>query len=56
MAQARAAYDGNVATYRQTVLAGFQQVEDEIVTLRVLEQQAVVEERRRRRRPAKPRR
>jgi len=44
VAQARAAYDANVATYRQTVLAGFQQVEDEIVTLRVLEQQAVVEE------------
>jgi NodT family efflux transporter outer membrane factor (OMF) lipoprotein len=41
---ARAAYDASVATYRQTVLAGFQQVEDEIVTLRVLEQQAVIEE------------
>jgi NodT family efflux transporter outer membrane factor (OMF) lipoprotein len=44
VAQARAAYETNVAAYRQTVLAGFQQVEDEIVTLRVLEQQAVVEE------------
>jgi NodT family efflux transporter outer membrane factor (OMF) lipoprotein len=44
VAQARAAYDANVAAYRQTVLAGFQQVEDEIVTLRVLEQQSVVEE------------
>jgi len=44
VAQARAAYEGTVDTYRQTVLAGFQQVEDEIVTLRVLEQQAVVEE------------
>jgi NodT family efflux transporter outer membrane factor (OMF) lipoprotein len=44
VAQARAAYDANVAGYRQTVLAGFQQVEDEIVTLRVLEQQAVVED------------
>lgn len=42
--QARAAYDANVATYRQTVLAGFEQVEDEIATLRILEQQAVVEE------------
>jgi NodT family efflux transporter outer membrane factor (OMF) lipoprotein len=41
---ARAAYDAGVATYRQTVLAGFQQVEDEIVTLRVLEQQAVIED------------
>jgi NodT family efflux transporter outer membrane factor (OMF) lipoprotein len=41
---ARAAYDASVATYRQTVLAGFQQVEDEVVTLRVLEQQAVIED------------
>ena len=44
VAQARAAYDANVAAYRQTVLASFQQVEDEIVTLHVLEQQSVVEE------------
>jgi NodT family efflux transporter outer membrane factor (OMF) lipoprotein len=44
VAQARAAYEGTVDTYRQTVLAGFQQVEDELVTLRVLEQQAVIEE------------
>jgi NodT family efflux transporter outer membrane factor (OMF) lipoprotein len=42
--QARAAYDGTVASYRQTVLAGFQQVEDDIVTLRVLEQQSVIED------------
>jgi len=44
VAQARAAYEANVAAYRQTVLSGFEQVEDEIVTLRVLEQQSVVEE------------
>jgi NodT family efflux transporter outer membrane factor (OMF) lipoprotein len=44
VAQARAAYEANVAAYRQTVLAGFQQVEDEIVTLHVLEDQSVVEE------------
>jgi NodT family efflux transporter outer membrane factor (OMF) lipoprotein len=44
VAQARAAHQALVATYRQTVLAGFQQVEDQIVTLRVLEQQAVVED------------
>jgi NodT family efflux transporter outer membrane factor (OMF) lipoprotein len=44
VAQARAAYEGTVDTYRQTVLAGFQQVEDDLVTLRVLEQQAVIEE------------
>ncbi len=36
---ARAAYDGTVATYRQTVLAAFQQVEDELAALRILEQQ-----------------
>jgi len=44
VAQARAAYEASVDNYRQTVLAGFQQVEDEIVTLRVLEQQAVIED------------
>jgi NodT family efflux transporter outer membrane factor (OMF) lipoprotein len=43
VAQARAAYESSVANYRQTVLAGFQQVEDQILTLRVLEKQAVVE-------------
>jgi NodT family efflux transporter outer membrane factor (OMF) lipoprotein len=41
---AKASYDQGVATYRQMVLAGFQQVEDELSTLRILEQQAVVEE------------
>jgi NodT family efflux transporter outer membrane factor (OMF) lipoprotein len=41
--QARAVYDQNVATYRQTVLIGFQQVEDQLATLRVLAQQAEVE-------------
>jgi NodT family efflux transporter outer membrane factor (OMF) lipoprotein len=44
VAQARAAYQASIANYRQTVLSGFEQVEDEIVTLRVLEQQAVVED------------
>ncbi len=44
VAQARAAYEASVDTYRQTVLAGIQQVEDQIVTLRVLEKQAVIEE------------
>jgi len=42
--QARAAYAADVASYRQTVLAGLEQVEDEIATLRVLQEQAVVEE------------
>jgi NodT family efflux transporter outer membrane factor (OMF) lipoprotein len=42
--QARAAYDQTVATYRQTVLTAFQQVEDELATLRILEQQVEVQE------------
>ena len=37
--EARANYDQSVATYRQTVLAAFQAVEDDLATLRVLEQQ-----------------
>jgi NodT family efflux transporter outer membrane factor (OMF) lipoprotein len=42
-AEARAAYAVSVDNYRQTVLAGLQQVEDELVTLRVLEQQSAIE-------------
>jgi NodT family efflux transporter outer membrane factor (OMF) lipoprotein len=38
--QAIAAYDGQVAQYRQTVLAGFQEVEDNLATLRILEEVA----------------
>lgn len=41
---ARAAYEGTVDSYRQTVLSSFQQVEDQIVTLRVLEQEGVIED------------
>jgi NodT family efflux transporter outer membrane factor (OMF) lipoprotein len=41
--QARAAYNQAVANYRQTVLTGFQQVEDNLAALRVLEQEAEVE-------------
>ena len=41
---AQAAYDQSVATYRQTVLTAFQQVEDQLSTLRILQQQAVVQE------------
>jgi len=37
--QARANYDNAVATYRGTVLSAFQLVEDDLVSLRVLEQQ-----------------
>ena len=40
---ARAVYDQRVAAYRQTVLTGFQQVEDNLSTLKVLEQQADVQ-------------
>jgi len=36
----RAAYDATVATYRQTVLTAFQQVEDNLAALRVLEHEA----------------
>jgi len=42
--QARAAYDAAVANYRQTVLSAFQQVEDDLATLRILEQQVQVQE------------
>jgi NodT family efflux transporter outer membrane factor (OMF) lipoprotein len=41
--EARAVYDGNVAMYRQTVLTGFQQVEDNIAALRILESEAQVQ-------------
>jgi NodT family efflux transporter outer membrane factor (OMF) lipoprotein len=41
---ARATYDQAVANYRQTVLTGFQQVEDQLSTLRILEQEAKVAE------------
>jgi NodT family efflux transporter outer membrane factor (OMF) lipoprotein len=35
-----AAYDASVASYRQTVLTAFQQVEDQLAALRVLQQEA----------------
>ncbi|HEY2150935.1 MAG TPA: efflux transporter outer membrane subunit, partial [Vicinamibacterales bacterium] len=38
-----AAYDESVANYRQTVLTAFQQVEDQLSSLRILEQEAAVE-------------
>ena len=40
----QAAYDGTVATYRQTVLTAFQQIEDEMAALRILEQEAQAED------------
>jgi NodT family efflux transporter outer membrane factor (OMF) lipoprotein len=41
---ARATYDQTVANYRQTVLTGFQQVEDELAALAILARQAEVQE------------
>lgn len=41
--QARAAYDATVASYRQTVLTGFQEVEDNLAALRILEDEARVQ-------------
>ncbi len=44
VAAARAAYEASVATYRQTVLLAFQQVEDQLVALRILEKQAEIQQ------------
>ena len=41
---ARAGYDASVATYRQTVLAAFQAVEDNLAALRILAQEAQVQD------------
>jgi NodT family efflux transporter outer membrane factor (OMF) lipoprotein len=41
--QAIAAYDQTVANYRETVLTGFQQVEDNVAALRILEHEAHVQ-------------
>jgi NodT family efflux transporter outer membrane factor (OMF) lipoprotein len=42
--QARAAYDAQVAFYRETVLTGFQQVEDNLAAVRILEKEAKVQD------------
>jgi NodT family efflux transporter outer membrane factor (OMF) lipoprotein len=42
--QAIAAYDASVAAYRQTVLTGFQEVEDNLAALRLLEQEAQLQD------------
>ncbi|HEY6240863.1 MAG TPA: efflux transporter outer membrane subunit [Burkholderiales bacterium] len=42
--QAIAAYDATVAQYRQTVLAGFQEVEDNLAALRILAEEAKVQD------------
>src|ERR1700686_3709915 len=41
--EARAHYDSTVASYRETVLGAFQQVEDNLAALRILEQEAGVQ-------------
>ena len=41
--QAKAAYDSTVDSYRQSVLTAFQQVEDNLASLRILEQEAGVQ-------------
>lgn len=43
--QARARYDQATANYRETVLTAFQQVEDEIATLKILEEEAAAQNR-----------
>lgn len=43
-AQAVAAYDASVAAYRQTVLGGFQEVEDNLAALHILAQEAEAQE------------
>ncbi len=42
--QAIAAYDASVANYRQTVLNGFREVEDNLAALQVLQQEAAVQQ------------
>jgi NodT family efflux transporter outer membrane factor (OMF) lipoprotein len=44
VAAARATYEASVATYRQTVLTAFQQVEDQLVAIRVLANEEVIQE------------
>jgi NodT family efflux transporter outer membrane factor (OMF) lipoprotein len=43
--QAQARYDQSVANYRQTVLTAFQQVEDQLATLKILEEEAAAQNR-----------
>jgi hydrophobe/amphiphile efflux-1 (HAE1) family protein/NodT family efflux transporter outer membrane factor (OMF) lipoprotein len=44
LAQARASYDATVATYRETVLGSFRDVEDAVAALRVLEEESAVQD------------
>ena len=45
VAEAQASYDATAANYRQTVLTAFQQVEDNLGALRILEQEADITDR-----------
>jgi len=40
---ARAAYNSSVAAYRQTVLSAFQQIEDQLSNLRILEEESTIQ-------------
>jgi NodT family efflux transporter outer membrane factor (OMF) lipoprotein len=42
--EARAGYDAQVAAYRESVLTGFQQVEDNLAAVRILENEAKVQD------------
>jgi hypothetical protein len=43
-APARAAYEATEASYRQTVLTGFQEVENNLAALRIFQEEAQVQE------------
>ena len=43
-AEARASYDASVAQYKQTVLTGFQEVEDNVAAMRVLADEQVAQD------------
>lgn len=42
--QAKSVYDATVAAYRETVLTGFQQVEDNLAALRILEEESRIQD------------
>ncbi len=42
--QAKAAYDGTVASYRETVLTAFQEVEDNLAALRIMDEESAVQD------------
>ena len=44
VAQAKAAYRASVANYKQTILTGFQEVEDSLSAIRILEEEAAAQD------------